>query len=348
MTSAGLDVRAGSPDQDEERDAFVREHKRGSYFHLSAWERVVETVFGNERRDLLAWEGDRLVGVLPLMSTPGFLGGKNLVSVPYGVYGGPLGARQEIEQALLTEATGIADREQVGHLELRYAWNPGAELAGSTLYSTFVKPLPEKAEDVLAAMPKKARAEARKARAKHDLQLSTGVWYVGDLYRMFVRNKHGLGSPSLPKRMFETMIREFQESVQIHLVRKDREPLAAVMTFAFGDTLLAYYSGTAHNADRNFSASNFMYLALQEWAVEQGFRVFDFGRSRVGSGAYKFKVHQGFEPTPLEYRYHLVRHRGTPSFTPSNPKTHALQAIWRQLPLWLVTRLSEVASPYLP
>jgi len=348
MKRSEFEVRAGSPKDDEERDAFVREHKNGSFFHLAAWERVVETVFGNPRRDLLAWNGDRLVGALPLMNTPGFLGGKNLVSVPYGVYGGPLGVDGNVEQALLAEATGIADREQVGHLELRYAWNPGSELAGSTLYNTFIKDLPEKPEDVLAAMPKKARAEARKARKNHDLELSTGVWYVEDLYRMFVRNKHGLGSPSLPKRMFETMIREFNGSVQIHLVRKERDPLAAVMTFAYGDTLIAYYSGTALNADRNYSASNFMYLALQEWAIEQGFRVFDFGRSRVGSGAFKFKVHQGFEPTPLEYRYHLVRHRGTPTFTPSNPKTHALQAIWRQLPLWMVTRLSDVASPYLP
>ena len=348
MSRSDFEVRPGTPDHDLARDAFVRSHEHGSLFHLVAWERAVHSVFGNQQRDLLAFEGEELIGVLPLMYTPGFLGGKNLISVPYGVYGGPLGRDAEVEQALLTEATSIADREQIGHLELRYAWDPGSEMAGSSLYHTFIKDLPEKVEGVLAGMPKKARAAARKARKNHGLQLSEGVWYVEDLYRMFARNKHGLGSPSLPKKMFEAMVREFRGNVYIHMVRKGSEPLAAVMSFAYGDTLTAYYSGTEQDADRNYSASNFMYLALQEWAVERGFRVFDFGRSRVDSGAYKFKVHQGFEGRQLNYRYHLVRHRATPSFTPSNPKTQVMQSIWRQLPVWFVRRLSDVVSPYLP
>ena len=66
--------------------------------------------------------------------------------------------------------------------------------------------------------------------------------------------------------------------------------------FRFRDTLVAYYSGTVPGADRTYSASNFMYAALQQWAVRQGLKAFDFGRSRRDAGAFRFKVHQGFEP----------------------------------------------------
>jgi hypothetical protein len=120
------------------------------------------------------------------------------------------------------------------------------------------------------------------------------------------------------------------------------------MSFAFGRTLIAYYAGTQPWADRAVSASNFMYLALQEWAVEQGFRVFDFCRSRVRSGAYEFKRHQGFEPVPLHYRYHLVRRGQLPNFTPSNPRTALLRAAWSKLPLWLARSLSGRLARYLP
>jgi hypothetical protein len=91
-----------------------------------------------------------------------------------------------------------------------------------------------------------------------------------------------------------------------------------------------------------------MYLALQEWAVEHGFKRFDFGRSRLDAGAFRFKVHQGFEPTPLHYRYHLVQDRRLPAFTPSNPKTRLLRETWSRLPPWCARRLSDRLAPYLP
>ena len=91
-----------------------------------------------------------------------------------------------------------------------------------------------------------------------------------------------------------------------------------------------------------------MYMALQEWAVERGFRHFDFGRSRKDSGAFKFKTNQGFEGRPLYYRYHLVRDRGLPSFNPSNPRTAVLRNAWSRMPIWAVRPLSDRLARYLP
>ncbi len=346
--AAGIEIRPGSPDHDEARDALVRAHPDGSFFHRAGWRRVVERVFGHQPYDLLAWDGGELVGCLPMMFCRGLLGRRNLVSMPYAVYGGPVAADPATEQALLEEAVRIADLSRVGHLELRYLRDPGPDLVGTDLYFTFRRELPENEEDVLARMPKKARAEARKARKKHDLELSEGVWYVDDLYRMFLKNKHLLGSPALPARYFYELVDEFGGDLRVHLVRRNREPLAAVMSFLDGDTLIAYYSGTEPGADRNYSASNFMYLALQEWAVRHGMKRFDFGRSRRDAGAFAFKRHQGFEPTPLNYRYHLVHDRRVPSFTPSNPKTRVLRETWSRLPSWCVRRLSNRLAAYLP
>ncbi len=348
MSTAEVEIRPGDPSQDDARDAFVLAHPRSTFFHRAGWRRVVQTVFGNRSQEMIAWANDEIVGVLPLMEAPGFFGGKSLISVPYGVYGGPLGSSPEVERLLLDHAIALAERERFALLELRYREDAGLDLPVSSLYSTFVCDLPDTPEEVLAKMPKKARAEARKARNKHGLELTRGTWYVEDLYRMFLLNKHGLGSPALPPRMFEHLVREFRPDAQVHLVLQERQPVAAVMSFVHRDTLVAYYSGTLPGADRSVSASNFMYMALQEWAVEQGFRRFDFGRSRADSGAFRFKVHQGFEPQPLHYCYHLVTARQVPSFTPSNPRTRVLQRAWKKMPLWLVRATSGPLSRYLP
>jgi len=341
-------LRAGLAGDDARRDAFVRAHPRGTFFHLSGWRRVVEKVHGHEPLDLLAWRGERLAGVLPLMLCHGPFGARKLISMPYATYGGPLGDEPAVERALVERAGELARELRAGYIELRCIDDPGLDLVPSALYATFMRELPTTPEGVLAAMPKKARAEARKARDKHHLELSSGHWYLDDLQRMFLFNKHALGSPGLPAAHFQTILKQFEREVFVHLVRQGGTPLSAVMSFAHGDTLIAYYAGTQPGADREFSASNFMYMALQEWAVERRFKRFDFCRSRIDSGAFEFKRHQGFEPRPLNYRYRLVRDRRPPNFNPSNPRTAVLRNAWSRLPLWLARSLSDRLARYLP
>ena len=90
-----------------------------------------------------------------------------------------------------------------------------------------------------------------------------------------------------------------------------------------------------------------MYMALQEWGVEHGFKKFDFCRSRRDSGAFRFKLHQGFTALPLNYRYFLVNRKRLPSFTPSNPRTAFLRNTWSRLPAWVARRASSVLSHYI-
>ncbi|MEO0662726.1 MAG: FemAB family XrtA/PEP-CTERM system-associated protein, partial [Planctomycetota bacterium] len=328
-----VEVRRARPEDHDAMDAFVRGSDRASFFHRPVWTRAVAAQFRHEDRSLVALEGDVVVGVLPLSLCKGLRGGRNLISVPYGVYGGPAGANAEVERALYGAAERDAVELNVGRLELRCLEDPGLDLPKADLHATFVKELPESVDDVLAGMPKKSRADARKARNKLGLTLEEGRWYAADLVRLFHQNKRTLGSPALPERWFMRLLEDLGDDVTVHVVKREGETLAAVMSFLFRDQVLAYYSGTGPDVDRSFKASSFMYMALQEWSVERGYRIFDFGRSRRGSGAFSFKTHQGFEARDLHYSFRLVGAAGLPTFNPSNPKTEVLQRTWRRLPM---------------
>ena len=344
-----LEVRPARPDDAAACEAFVRAHPRASFFHLPAWSRVVADVFGHAPCALTAWRGGRLAGVLPLSSCRAPLGAEALISVPYAVYGGPLGDDDEVEAALVRAAMAEAERRGVRRLELRCERAPQVPgLVPHELYATFVRELPSDPAEVLARMPKKARAEARRGRDKHGLTLTEGDWYLDDLHRLFHQNKRALGSPGLPLDFFRGLARAFGRDVRVHVVHHAGQPVCAVMSFLWRGTCLAYYSGTRPGADRELSASNFLYMALQEWCVREGLTSFDFGRSRRDSGAFSFKEHQGFEARVLPYRLHLVRDREAPSFTPSNPRTAWLRETWSKLPPWACVRLSDLLAPYLP
>ena len=78
-------------------------------------------------------------------------------------------------------------------------------------------------------------------------------------------------------------------------------------------------------------------------ACEDGVKVFDYGRSKVGTGSYRFKKHWGFEEQPLNYEYFLVNAEHVPNVSPTNPKYRLFVNAWRHLPL----SVSRVLGPTL-
>lgn len=343
-----FDVRPFERVDDAARDAFVRSHARGTFFHLAGWRRAVERAFGHEPLDLVAVRGGEILGVLPLMRCRGLFGKSHLISTPYGVYGGPIGASHGVERALVDAACAIAERARVGRLELRCLEDPKLDLLPSDRYATFIHELPERAADVMTRMPKRARAEVRKSIEKHGLELSEGDAHLDELVRLFHASKQHLGSPGLPRTWFQALLDELPGQVFVHVARRGTETVAATMSFVYGDTFLFYYIGTTADGNRAYNVTNYLCTRLQELSIERGLKRFDLGRSRTDSGAFSFKVHQGFAPTPLAYRYKLVSSKGLPSFTPSNPRTKLLRDTWARLPAWLTLRLSDRMARYLP
>ena len=120
------------------------------------------------------------------------------------------------------------------------------------------------------------------------------------------------------------------------------------MSFCFKDTVYAYYSGSLNDVN-DTGVNNWIYCAIMEWAVEQGYRRFDFGRSRADSGPAKFKKNMGFTAEPLHYEYLLLGPGAKlPDFHPSNPKLDLPRRLWSRMPMFLCNRLGARLSRYIP
>jgi hypothetical protein len=70
-------------------------------------------------------------------------------------------------------------------------------------------------------------------------------------------------------------------------------------------------------------------------ACEQGIRVFDYGRSKRGTGSFDFKKNWGFEPQPLKDEYLLVKAKTMPDVSPLNPRYRLFIDLWKHMPLTL-------------
>lgn len=355
-----LRVRELLPGEDARWDSYVSRHPLGTFFHRTGWARTVAEQFRHQPHHLVVEQGRRWLGVLPLFLTRSLFLGRNLVSMPYAVYGGVLADDERAQQALIAQATQLGRELGVGYVELRHLEARAGDRPRSPLYVTFRCELPEDPAEVMARIPKKARAEVRCAREpaapaiEGKRRESFGIRVtpdgsVDELFALFAENKRRLGSPSLPRRWFHGLVEEFGKAAVVHrAVDPSGRTLAAVMSFCFKDTVYAYYSGS--RSDVNVTGvNNWIYCAIMEWAVEQGYRHFDFGRSRVDSGPAKFKKNMGFEAEPLHYEYVLLGPGAKlPEFHPSNPKLALPRRLWSKMPMAACNFLGARLSRHLP
>lgn len=335
-------------------DEFVERHRDGTFFHASAWSERVARCFPHRPRTLVARRAGRIVGVLPLFETRSPLSGRALVSLPYAVYGGPLAADAEAARALHDALAQRVRDEGLRHAELRCArLSPELEAAGfaalpgSDLYATFVRDLPEDPEECLAMIPRKSRASTRQARDRHGLEFAEAPHALAEFHRLFALNKQRLGSPAFSAAWFAGLLALGRRRVRLHVVRRDGRVVVAVLSFLHGDAFNPYYSGSLPEADR-LGASNFLYWQLMRAAAAEGFRRFDFGRSRAGTGPWHFKRNMGFEPAPLAYRWLLGTGREPPNVHPGNERFSLPRRAIRSLPIPLARTFGPLLMRFVP
>jgi FemAB-related protein (PEP-CTERM system-associated) len=318
-------------------DAFVMGCRDATHFHRAGWQEIIESVFRHRTHFLYAEDAGRIVGVLPLAHVDSWLFGSALVSLPFAVYGGVAADSPEAAMALEDEAQALGRRLGVRHLELRNVSPRHADWPTQDLYVTFRKEILRDVEANMLAIPRKQRAMVRKG-AKYGLS-SEIDGQVDRFFKLFADNVHRHGTPALPKRYFEALMRVFAKDCEVlTVVDKSGAALSSVLSFYFRDEVLPYYAGD-DVAARETAANDFKYWELMRRACERGLKIFDYGRSKKDTGTYSFKKNWGFAPQPLHYEYRLYRGDAIPQNNPANPKYRAFIGLWRRLPRAVADRL---------
>ena len=321
----------------ERWDAFVADCAGATFFHRAGWQTIIKDVFGHDAYFLYAERNGAIEGVLPLAHVNSLLFGNALVSLPFAVYGGVAASNAAAADALEAESQRIARRLGVDHLELRNFQPRHPEWPTQDLYVTFRKALEPDVDANMQAIPRKQRAMVRKG-IKHGLcsEIDTTV---DRFFALYADNVHRHGTPAMPKRYFQKLLQVFGKDCEVlTAVDESGRPLSSVLSFYFRDEILPYYAGDDLSA-RELAANDFKYWELMRRACERGVKVFDYGRSKQGTGSYSFKKNWGFEPQPLHYEYCLYKRESIPQNNPNNAKYKLLIETWRRMPIGLANWL---------
>ena len=312
-------------------DAFVLRCPEATFCHRAGWQDVVHDVLGHRAWFLYAERAGEIVGILPLAQVKSLLFGNSMTSLPFCVYGGVAATDPDAVAALEAEAERLAVAAGVAHLEYRNVAPRHGDWPHQDLYVTFRKEILPEVDDNMQAIPRKQRAMVRKG-----IKAGLRSEIDGDVERFFALYADNVlrhGTPAMPKRFFQRLKEVFGEDCEVMIVVDPAgTPVSGVISFYFRDEVFPYYAGDALAA-RDLAANDFKYWDLMRRACEKGCKVFDYGRSKLGTGSYAFKKNWGFEPVTLAYEYRLYKRDSIPQNNPSNPKYKLFIEAWRRLPI---------------
>lgn len=342
-------VRALVMEQRARWDRYVETAADASFFHRAGWCEVIARAFGHRTHYHYAERDGCIVGVLPLVEVKSRLFGHTLGSTPFCVYGGAIADDEAAYAALVTQAQALAERLGVDHLELRNR-RPQPLIGDASRWRerdgivTFRKPILAEEEANYLAIPRKQRAMVRKGM---DAGLSSRVDAdTAGCYAIYSDSVRHLGTPVFGGRYFAILHEVFGEHCESLLIEQGGQPVAGVLSFYFRDEVLPYYGGGLRAA-RDCKANDFMYWELMRRARARGIRLFDYGRSKEGSGSYSFKKNWGFVPEPMHYQYWLVRAKELSDQSANNPRFSLLSDVWKRLPTPLSRLLGPMVAKYL-
>ncbi|NLD36520.1 MAG: FemAB family PEP-CTERM system-associated protein [Desulfatiglans sp.] len=302
----------------------------------------------SEQKSKFYNNNSNIAGILPLTHLNSIIFNNSLISIPFFDLGGVLADNEDIEKELILEAVNIGQELKVDNIELRHTkplnFIQDLRLKNQNLgYETrahkvrMLLQLPDSSGELMKSFKSKLRSQINKP-VKEGLKSKTGgIELLDDFYQVFTVNMRDLGSPVHSKKILEKVLVEFSESARMVIVYKGTLPLAGSIIIGFNKILENPWASSLRDYSR-LSPNMLLYWTMLEYACDNEFEIFDFGRSSPDEGTYRFKEQWGATPTPLSWQYIYLN--GGPQNEDKDEKSKFDAAIryWQKLPVW-VTRI---------
>ncbi len=336
-----IEIRSVDSSAAVEWDAFVGGSPQASHYHQYEWRNFFSEYHGKQSFYLAAYQSDTIVGVLPLVRQKSWLFCDYLVSLPFLNYGGILANDDAVTSQLMDEAIDRASKLGVSHIELR-EFEKISGLPCRTDKVSMQLDLPPTAENLGQTLGAKRRSQIRRSVRENPIVLTGRQELVDRFYQVFSRNMRDLGTPVYSKTMFTDILNRFPNDTTIILIEIGGQPVASAFLLRYRDKTEIPWAST----DRRFnkiSVNMLLYWEVLKFSILQGSKAFDFGRSSIDSGTYRFKKQWGAKPIQLYWHYWIRENGRMPNLTPLNSKYAFAINMWKKLPL----SVSKLLGPHI-
>ncbi len=302
-----------NPLEEAEWDARLTTCPSASFFHTTAWARVLQSSYGYTPVYFILSEGGSLRSLLPMMEVNSWLTGRRGISLPFTDDSEPVGSDVDSLSRVFQEAMRYAEERDWKYLECRGGKTLLPDMLASTSFYGHQLNLIGGEEVLFAKMKGTARSAIRKAE-KSDVQLeiSQSLETIRIFYGLLCKTRKRHGVPPQPWSFFQNIHTHvlLQNKGFVVLARHQQAPIAAAIFFHFGGKAIYKYSASDETF-KHLPANNLVMWEAIKWYAQHGFEQLDFGRTSLeNEGLRKFKLAWGTEERMIEYvKYDRRQHR---------------------------------------
>jgi hypothetical protein len=346
---SALEVKILNPIYDSGWDRLVISHPECSFFHSSAWAKVLCRTYGHNPVYLHFSRGSESVALVPMMEIRSPLTGRRGVCLPFSDFCSPLVFNRSETGAILNKVSELARERNWKYFEIRGGRDvlPASATAVKQFHGHRL-PLSERSEEILARFASPVRRAIRKAeKSGVDVRVTTTRDAIFEFYRLHAgtRRRHGIPPQSLSffLNIYEEIIKAGQGFVV--LAKSGPRFLAAAVFFQFGQNAV-YKFGASDEALQEFRGNNLVMWEAIKFLMRQGSRSLHFGRTDLANeGLRRFKMGWGAEEEVIEY--FRFDGKGESRRNPVRNRAGFHHKIFRRLPLVLNRLAGSVIYPHL-
>jgi CelD/BcsL family acetyltransferase involved in cellulose biosynthesis len=325
---------------------FVNSCSTATAFHHPAWAELLSACYGYRPFALVLLDGDKVIAGMPFLEVGNALTGRRWVSLPFTDYCPPL-AEGEAALTALTEALiEQRRREGIRAIEVKAPLPTGEGVhtrSDAVIHTLALSPDP----DAVFHTFKKTQVQQCIIKAERDgvtVRRGDSVADLAIFYALHVQTRRRVGTPVQPRRYFDLLWKRlFEPGLGFLLVAyKGDVPLAGAVFLAWNGTVIYKYSAS-DPAHWRLRPNNLLLWTAIQWACENGYRTFDFGRTDLtDEGLRNFKNGWGTKEEPLIYSVIADR----PPRPSSGRLKKAMGAVIRRSPSWVCRLIGECFYKY--
>jgi hypothetical protein len=316
---------------------------RATFFHSSAWARVLCESYGYTPLYFTTIEKGKLCGLISVMEIKSFLTGKRGVSLPFTDMCSPLAKDQAIFAALLKEAAAYGRQVGWKQLEIRGGACFLAKEPFCAEHLVHTLELNADETEVSAKFKPNIRRNIRKAEKESvKVTIDRSLESVVAFYQLHCGTRRNHGLPPQPWSFFRKIHKHVIATGKGFVAMaefRDRWVAGAVIA-VYRDQAIYKYGASERNF-QHLRPNNLVLWKAIQWCCQKGIRSFSFGRTEPkNEGLAQFKRAWGTLERKLRYfKYDLTIDR----FVMSKKSGAASHALFRIMPLSVLKMVGEIS-----
>ncbi|HEY5814597.1 MAG TPA: GNAT family N-acetyltransferase, partial [Terrimicrobiaceae bacterium] len=347
--SQNAQINIVNPLSDSHWDQLVSPHSDFTFFHSSAWLRVISNTYGHKCFAFQYYSEGELKALVPLLEVNSPFTGRRGVCLPFTDFCHPLFFGACNRPRIFENLCAFARERGWNHIEFRGKGltSDATALPSKTFYGHSLD-LQGGVEHLFAKFKSSVRRAIRRAEErKVDVQFGQSEKAMRQFYGLHLQTRRRHGLPPQPFGFFQNIHDEIlrRGSGFVCLASSGSKPIAGAVFFHMGKNA-TFKFGASDPQYQDYRSNNLVMWRSIEHLVHNGFENLHLGRtSQSNEGLRRFKLSWATVEEPLEYFRFNLR---TSAWTVSQDRVSGMHnAIFSRLPLALNRIVGTILYPHL-